>query len=171
MTSHSSTLAWKIPWTEEPGGLQCMGSHSWTRLKRLRAAATAAATQIQDILLKSYLKTRSQETFLSLLKEKKVIIKQNTLSLGTHRKLSKKQEDKLTWIDPQLQGGFYVIEPPSHLNSATIQATVRRGSVVYGQRHIPSTNIAIQLVTSIPPIGDSVSISPDDVSSAIQPRT
>ena len=23
---HSSTLAWKIPWTEEPGGLQFMGS-------------------------------------------------------------------------------------------------------------------------------------------------
>ena len=26
MTSHSSTLAWKIPWTEEPGRLQSMGS-------------------------------------------------------------------------------------------------------------------------------------------------
>ena len=30
---HSSTLAWKIPWTEEPGGLQSMGSqrvgHDW----------------------------------------------------------------------------------------------------------------------------------------------
>ena len=25
MTIHSSILAWKIPWTEEPGGLQCMG--------------------------------------------------------------------------------------------------------------------------------------------------
>ena len=29
---HSSTLAWKIPWTEEPGGLQSMGSQSRTRL-------------------------------------------------------------------------------------------------------------------------------------------
>ena len=26
MVIHSSTLAWKIPWTEEPGGLQSMGS-------------------------------------------------------------------------------------------------------------------------------------------------
>ena len=26
MASHSSTLAWKIPWTEELGGLQSMGS-------------------------------------------------------------------------------------------------------------------------------------------------
>ena len=25
MAPHSSTLAWKIPWTEEPGGLQTMG--------------------------------------------------------------------------------------------------------------------------------------------------
>ena len=26
MTTHSSVLAWKIPWTEEPGKLQSMGS-------------------------------------------------------------------------------------------------------------------------------------------------
>ena len=26
MASHSSTLAWKIPWMEEPGRLQSMGS-------------------------------------------------------------------------------------------------------------------------------------------------
>ena len=26
MAPHSSNLAWKIPWTEEPGGLQSMGS-------------------------------------------------------------------------------------------------------------------------------------------------
>ena len=26
MATHSSTLAWKIPWTEEPGRLQAMGS-------------------------------------------------------------------------------------------------------------------------------------------------
>ena len=33
MAAHSSTLAWKIPWTEEPGRLQSMGSlrvgHNW----------------------------------------------------------------------------------------------------------------------------------------------
>ena len=26
MAAHSTTLAWKIPWAEEPGGLQSMGS-------------------------------------------------------------------------------------------------------------------------------------------------
>ena len=25
MATHSNILAWKIPWTEEPGGLECMG--------------------------------------------------------------------------------------------------------------------------------------------------
>ena len=33
MATHSSTLAWKIPWTEDPGKLQSMGSqragHNW----------------------------------------------------------------------------------------------------------------------------------------------
>ena len=32
-TTHSSTVAWRIPWTEEPGGLQSLGSqrvgHDW----------------------------------------------------------------------------------------------------------------------------------------------
>ena len=33
MASHSSILAWRIPWTEEPGGLQSMGfARSWTRM-------------------------------------------------------------------------------------------------------------------------------------------
>ena len=32
MATHSSILAWKIPWMEEPGGLQPIGSQSWTRL-------------------------------------------------------------------------------------------------------------------------------------------
>ena len=29
MDTHSSILAWRIPWTEEPGRLQFMGSQSW----------------------------------------------------------------------------------------------------------------------------------------------
>ena len=32
MATHSSTLAWEIPWTEEPGRLQSTGSRSQTRL-------------------------------------------------------------------------------------------------------------------------------------------
>ena len=32
MATRSSILAWKIPWTEEPDGLQSMGSKSRTRL-------------------------------------------------------------------------------------------------------------------------------------------
>ena len=32
MATHFSILAWRIPWTEEPGGLQSMGSQSRTEL-------------------------------------------------------------------------------------------------------------------------------------------
>ena len=40
MATHSSSLAWRIPWREEPGGLQSMGprrvGHDWaTSLSRL----------------------------------------------------------------------------------------------------------------------------------------
>ena len=33
MATYSSTLAWKIPWMEDPGGLQSMGSQSQTQLR------------------------------------------------------------------------------------------------------------------------------------------
>ena len=32
MATHSSILAWRIPWTREPGRLQSMGLQSWTQL-------------------------------------------------------------------------------------------------------------------------------------------
>ena len=41
MATHSSILAWRIPWTEEPGGLQSMGSqrvgHEWSNLAHTHA--------------------------------------------------------------------------------------------------------------------------------------
>ena len=40
MAPHSSTLAWKIPWMEEPGGLQFMGSHRVGHDRSDLAAAT-----------------------------------------------------------------------------------------------------------------------------------
>ena len=36
MAPHSSTPAWKIPWTEEPGGLQSMGSLSVERCRAVK---------------------------------------------------------------------------------------------------------------------------------------
>ena len=38
MATYSSILAWRIPWTEEPGGLQSMGSQSRTQLSNLSTA-------------------------------------------------------------------------------------------------------------------------------------
>ena len=35
IATHSNILAWEIPWTEEPGRLQSMGSQSQTGLKQL----------------------------------------------------------------------------------------------------------------------------------------
>ena len=47
VAAHSSVLAWRIPWTEKPGGLQSMGSHrvghDWSDL--------AAAADYLDSLL------------------------------------------------------------------------------------------------------------------------
>ena len=52
MAPHSSTLAWKISWAEEPGGLQSMGSprvgHDWSDL----AAAAAGSCVVPDHLVR-----------------------------------------------------------------------------------------------------------------------
>ena len=41
MATHSSILAWRIPWTEEPGRLQSVVSQSQTRLSDYRTTTTA----------------------------------------------------------------------------------------------------------------------------------
>ena len=60
MAPHSSTLAWKIPWTEEPGRLQSMGSlrvrHDWSNL-----VAAAAVPYLWACVLFKKKKGRNEE--------------------------------------------------------------------------------------------------------------
>ena len=45
MATHSSTLAWKIPWMEEPDGLQSMGLQESDRTERLNSNASLASLE------------------------------------------------------------------------------------------------------------------------------
>ena len=49
MATHSNVLAWRIPGTEEPGGLPSMGSQSRTRLKRLSSSSSDIFTSNDSI--------------------------------------------------------------------------------------------------------------------------
>ena len=49
MATHSSILAWRIPWTEEPGRLWSTGLQSWTWLKRQH---TCICTYINTTVVK-----------------------------------------------------------------------------------------------------------------------
>ena len=53
MASHSSILAWEIPWTEEPSGLQPMGSqtvgHNDSTLSACIVRTTIATTELQAL--------------------------------------------------------------------------------------------------------------------------
>ena len=51
MAPYSSTLAWKIPWMEEPGRLPSMGSHRVGHDSSDLAAAAAAADRGNPCLL------------------------------------------------------------------------------------------------------------------------
>ena len=46
MATHSSTLAWKIPWTEEAGRLQSMGLQSETRLSNFTISSVQLLSRI-----------------------------------------------------------------------------------------------------------------------------
>ena len=53
MATHSSTLAWKIPWIDKPGGLQSMGSqrvrHDWaTNTHRLVSSHNTITLKINE---------------------------------------------------------------------------------------------------------------------------
>ena len=49
MATHSSTLAWRIPWMEEPGGLQSVGPQSRTRLSKFTVSfSLKVATKLKD---------------------------------------------------------------------------------------------------------------------------
>ena len=56
MVTHSSILAWRIPWTEEPGGLQSMGTqrvrHNWPNTFTFRN---------QYNIVKNYAPTKSKK--------------------------------------------------------------------------------------------------------------
>ena len=59
MATHSSVLAWRIPGTEEPGGLPSMGSHrvghNWSDL----AAAAVYTCQLQSLNSFSYIHSKN----------------------------------------------------------------------------------------------------------------
>ena len=46
MAAHSSILAWRIPWTEEPGGLQSMGSQRVGHTEQLTHTHTHTHTHM-----------------------------------------------------------------------------------------------------------------------------
>ena len=58
MATHSSILAWRIPWTEEPGGLQSMGlqrvRHNWLTFTSLSNDKNAVSSAVCKHRLKSY---------------------------------------------------------------------------------------------------------------------
>ena len=53
MATHSSTLAWRIPWTDEPGGLQSMGlqrvGHDWATSQRYLPKGRISCTHSQSL--------------------------------------------------------------------------------------------------------------------------
>ena len=137
MASHSSILAWKIPWTEEPGELQPMGSqrvgHNWAtgvlRFMGLQRVGHDWVTELSWVTKDSSLSSRickcgiqgccptssvslfHYEDFFELLEDKGQILlswqHQASSELGTKQELSKWMSEWTNIIRPQT--GFHNI--------------------------------------------------------------
>ena len=109
MATHSSTLAWRIPWMEEPGGLPSLGSHrvghDWSDLA---AAAAAHCRQHNDVSL-SY-----RDINVSYLFDKWSIC-------------GWEQADKVSRKDCRIEG-FFFFKYPLPFNATSSRLTFRRRS-------------------------------------------
>ena len=61
MATHSSIVAWKIPWTEEPGRLQSMGSQKSDTTERLHFHCTIAFISHASKVVLKILQARLQQ--------------------------------------------------------------------------------------------------------------
>ena len=77
MAPHSSTLAWKMPWTEEPGRLQSMGSQ---RVRHDRATSLSLSLVKMSTAIKVY--TNQVETIRCDKEDKHEEIKQVSVMQG-----------------------------------------------------------------------------------------
>ena len=67
MATHSSTLAWKIPWRKEPGGLPSVESQCWTRLSDWACTHTHTHTHTHTLRngIRKFFKSHSQSVVAS----------------------------------------------------------------------------------------------------------
>ena len=77
MATHSSIIAWRIPWTEEPGGLPSMGSHSQAQLKRLSSSSSKLLINelLYQIILWNVSQAESSVLFQTITRHQKYIIR------------------------------------------------------------------------------------------------
>ena len=69
--THSSILAWEIPWTKEPGGLQSMGLQSQTRLSKLPYASLFSMAVLRSIKATSSASSSKHEHLINYFFKKK----------------------------------------------------------------------------------------------------
>ena len=54
IATHSSILAWRIPWTEDPGGLQSEGLQSWTRPSTTATHSLVKSTDVSLLICEKH---------------------------------------------------------------------------------------------------------------------
>ena len=113
MATHSSVLAWRIPWTEEPGGLQSMGSHrvghNWSDLAA--AAACSHSREYSDVhSYRNILKREHSQTWKACLH---VI---SLTSLHSHLN-SHKNTHILMGLHTDTVANLHPLPPTSHTHS------------------------------------------------------
>ena len=98
---HSSTLAWKIPWTEEPGTLQSTGSHrvghDWNDLAAAAAAAAAAGRMGWGVSGGRFKKTYMYLWLIHIVVWQKLTQYCKAITLQLNNKFFQKKKKNVSW--------------------------------------------------------------------------
>ena len=109
MVTHSSIHAWRIPWTEEPDGLQCIGlqriGHDWSDLARMYTGADRLSARLTSPPLQLF--SRLQPQWWA-----------NSSSQGA---------DHCKWNNDKKQNNFYTHAVLLHFDNSILFANISEG--------------------------------------------
>ena len=133
---NSSILAWKILWTEEPGGLQSMGMWSWTRLSTCAHTRTHTHTHTHSILPLKHPKLQSKHENI---RSPKSDILQNIRPVLLHTVKAIRNKENLRHCpsqeEPEETGQLHVMGPcKARINQVKIKEMLIKGKYGCGRQ-------------------------------------
>ena len=125
MAPHSGTLAWKIPWTEEPGRLQSMGllwvGHDWATSLSLSCIGGGNGNSLQCSCLENPRDGGAWWAAIYGVAQSRTQLKQLSNSSSSSSVYNRKEPNQRNYIQWLIQEASYTREPKTPIQSREMQ--------------------------------------------------